>query len=371
MTKNIVIFSDGTGQGASMPKAEASNVWQLYDATRNVDRQRQVAFYDPGLGAPDKEDRSAWGYVHNLVSRATGLGISRNIKHCYDALIRWYEPEDRIFLFGFSRGAYTVRSLGGVLSLCGIPRQGASGVDVRTNKKARDAVVKEAIEDVYKHYGNDEKTQKERVRLGVEFAQRHNSVMAHPYFIGVWDTVRALGLPGSSGLMFWRHRFHSAELDPRVPYARQALSIDENRKVFQPELWAEKPEDTSTERIKQVWFAGVHADVGGGYAEYELSDLALDWMVKEACALKDPLIVDLQKLELKPAFDGPQHDERAGWGWLWVEGTREGFTPANLNADSVDKRFRLKEVLCRSRRAPYRPRALRTNPAYGSFYRKD
>src|SRR5438552_215116 len=139
MAKNVLVFSDGTGQGASMPKADSSNVWQLYAATRDVDYERQVAFYDPGLGAPDKKDQSAGGYIHNLLSKATGLGISRNIKHCYDALIRSYEPEDRIFLFGFSRGAYTVRSLGGVLSLCGVPQRGPSGADVRTDKKEREA----------------------------------------------------------------------------------------------------------------------------------------------------------------------------------------------------------------------------------------
>jgi uncharacterized protein (DUF2235 family) len=368
VAKNVLIFSDGTGQGASMPKEESSNVWQLYEATRNVDAPRQVAFYDPGLGAPDKEHQSPWAYIHNLASRATGLGISRNIKHCYEALIRLYEaPDDRIFLFGFSRGAYTVRSLGGVLSLCGIPRRGRSGTDVRSDAKARSAIVEEAVETVYKHYGNDDKTKKERERLGQEFAARYDSVMATPYFIGVWETVRALGVPGSSGLLFWRHRFHNASLNPKVRCARQALSIDENRQVFKPELWDETDEDRSTGRIKQLWFAGVHADVGGGYREYGLSDLALDWMVREAIACEYPLLVDAPKLELKPAYDGEQHDERTGWGWLWSEGTREALAPADFYQD-VEKRFRLTDVLCLTRRTPYRPRALQETTVFKRFY---
>src|SRR5262249_39503087 len=120
MAKNIVLLSDGTGQGASMPKAERTNVWKLWDATKKADPANQVTFYDEGLGAEHK--REWWRWAYDLASRATGLGISQNIKDCYTALIEYYEPSDRVFLFGFSRGAFTVRSLGGVLSLCGIPQ---------------------------------------------------------------------------------------------------------------------------------------------------------------------------------------------------------------------------------------------------------
>jgi uncharacterized protein (DUF2235 family) len=115
MAKNIVLLSDGTGQGASMPKAERTNVWKLWDATKKADPAHQVTFYDEGLGAEHK--REWWRWAYDLASRATGLGISQNIKDCYTALIEYYEPSDRVFLFGFSRGAFTVRSLGGVLSL--------------------------------------------------------------------------------------------------------------------------------------------------------------------------------------------------------------------------------------------------------------
>jgi uncharacterized protein (DUF2235 family) len=120
MAKNILIFSDGTGQGASMPKEERSNVWRLWNATKDAaPKDQQITFYDEGLGAEHKQEWWRWGY--DLLSKATGLGVSQNIKDCYVALIEFYEPGDRVFLIGFSRGAYTVRSLGGVLSLCGIP----------------------------------------------------------------------------------------------------------------------------------------------------------------------------------------------------------------------------------------------------------
>ncbi len=100
-----------------------------------------------------------------------------------------------------------------------------------------------------------------------------------------------------SSLVFWRHDFLDATLNARVPYARQALSIDENRQIFVPELWddsEESPEAKASGRIKQVWFPGVHEDVGGGFPETELSDLALEWMIKEATAVEHPLIAALQ-----------------------------------------------------------------------------
>ncbi|MCK1636875.1 DUF2235 domain-containing protein [Bradyrhizobium sp. 157] len=127
-------------------------------------------------------------------------------------------------------------------------------------------------------------------------------------------------------MLLWRHAFHNASLNPYVPYGRQALSIDENREIFAPEIWdesEESPEAKGRGRIKQVWFPGVHSDVGGGYRETGLSDLALEWMIKEAMAVEHPLIVDMSKLKLKPSYEDIQHDERTGWGRAWTEGTRD------------------------------------------------
>jgi uncharacterized protein (DUF2235 family) len=380
MAKNIVILSDGTGQGASMPKAERTNVWKLWHATEKAAPAQQITFYDEGLGAEHK--REWWRWAYDLASRATGLGISQNVKDCYTALIEYYEPGDYVFLFGFSRGAYTVRSLGGVLSLCGIPQHDAAGQSVRDkrNKKGRLAVVEEAVEKVYKHYGTDEK-KKERIALGAKYRAAYDSYSiegvnpAFPYFIGVWDTVRALGIPGSSGLVLWRHAFHDAALNPHVPYARQALSIDENREIFAPELWdesEESPEAKARGRIKQVWFPGVHSDIGGGYPETELSDLALEWMIKEATTIEHPLIVDLTKLILKPSFEGIQHDERTGWGHAWTEGTREGVRngegPDTLYEKFVHNRFGLAKARGVTGDRPYRPKALSKHRDYAGRY---
>jgi len=368
MPKNVVIFSDGTGQGSSMPTDELTNVCKLWNATKDVDRARQITSYDAGLGAPDP-DWWRWGY--NLVSQASGLGISRNIKDCYRALVEFYDSGDYIFLFGFSRGAYTVRSVGGILSLCGIPTRDAKGRHPRADPAAREALVEEAVEKVYKHYGNDEKTKAERLELGAKYRAAYASDPAVPYFIGVWDTVRALGIPGSSGLVVWRHAFHDASLNPKVRYARQALSIDEDRKTFAPEIWDESketPDDKARGRIKQVWFPGVHSDVGGGYPETGLSDLALDWMVKEAIAIEQPLLVDMTKLNLRPSFKGMQHSERTTWGRLWIEGTREEWAPDILKEKDIGNRFAEPAVPCADGERPYRPKALAKHKAYLTYY---
>jgi uncharacterized protein (DUF2235 family) len=374
MAKNILIFSDGTGQGASMP-SKRTNVLKLYEATKDAaDAANQTTFYDPGLGAADDKDDGWWRWGHDLLSKATGLGISQNISDCYGALIDLYQPDDRIYLFGFSRGAYTARSVGGVLSLCGIPTQDSRGRSLQgeANKKVRDALVAEAVESVYKHYGNDRK-KAERVRLGAEYRRRYNGNLAGtedppvPYFIGVFDTVRALGMPGSSGLVGWRHAFHDATLNSRVPYARHAISIDENRDVFKPELWEETEADRTSGRIKQVWFPGVHSDIGGGYAECELADLTLAWMIDEATSIPQPIIVDRTKLSLNPSCKGMQHDERTGWGQAWTEGTREQFKATNLWEAHVGDRFKEDNVPMMGRRAPYRPRALSGNPTYNNY----
>jgi uncharacterized protein (DUF2235 family) len=380
MAKNILIFSDGTGQGAGMPAAERSNVWKLWTATEKAAPGQQIAFYDEGLGAEHKKEWWRWAY--DLASKATGLGISQNIKDCYVALIELYEPGDRVFLFGFSRGAYTVRSLGGVLSLCGIPQQ-KDGKSARGDKAVRTALAEEAVSKVYQHYGNDEKTRQERIALGQKFRADYSSHAIDtsnppfPYFIGVWDTVRALGVPGSSGVSFvFSHAFHDATLNPNVPYARQALSIDENREIFAPEIWDESKETAEARargRIKQTWFPGVHSDVGGGYAETGLSDLALAWMIEEATAIPNPVIVDSAKLALAPSFEGLQHDQRTGLGQAWKQGTREGVLdgkgPDILYEKHVGDRFRLDKARCITGDAPYRPKALTKHTDYEPFYK--
>jgi uncharacterized protein (DUF2235 family) len=366
MPKNLCIFSDGTGQGGSAKNVSNTNVYRLFTACcANPDSQ--VCFYDAGLGAR-KDGAQGWiRWFNDTVSQATGLGISQNIKDCYSAILEHYDPSDRIFLFGFSRGAYTVRSLGGVLKLCGVPQAGEGGISPKVSRTVRSALVEEAIEKVYKVYGADEARQR-RLALGSAYRAKYRSTQASPYFIGVWDTVRALGLPGTSTLIAWRHAFHDASLDQAVRYARQALSIDENRQVFEPVIWEVTPEDLNTGRIKQVWFAGVHSDVGGGYGDdRRLGDLSLQWMIEEATDIPDPLVIDRGKIV--PALEGHalglQHDETHRTVNLWRIGTRDVFHAdpfiqyATIADPSVFERLRAGRVHSVRGEGQYRPEALR------------
>ncbi|MBW8319099.1 MAG: DUF2235 domain-containing protein, partial [Rhizobium sp.] len=160
MGKNIVIFSDGTGQRSGLFLDEnRSNIYKLYRATRcgpdtEVDPAEQLTFYDPGIGtSPISENFFLRLYrrVYNVVSQATGLGLTGNVIDCYAAIIRMWEPGDRIFLFGFSRGAYTVRCLGGVLAFCGVPTQMPDGGPVLRDQKTSKTIAREAVMNVYQH----------------------------------------------------------------------------------------------------------------------------------------------------------------------------------------------------------------------------
>lgn len=224
--RNILIFSDGTGQASGLLFDESrSNVYKLFRATRcgpdsSIDPSRQLAFYDAGLGSKLNGNRIKIGWfrrIYNIVSSATGLGITRNIMDCYAALTMLWRPGDRIFLFGFSRGAYTVRCLGGVLGLCGIPTRAASGQLPLRNPATIEKIAAEGLRRVYRHgSGAGEETdassekqkrmrerkdrlQAQRKALGAQFREKYASAglagsNAIPHFIGVWDTVAAVGI---------------------------------------------------------------------------------------------------------------------------------------------------------------------------------
>lgn len=373
MARNICIFSDGTGQAGGDNPINWTNVYRLYKSTRAIDPVRQICFYDPGLGAhPDGEEPGLVRRALNILSQATGYGITTNIVDCYTALLLSYEPGDQIFLFGFSRGAYTVRSLGGAIGLCGVPPglpklarwselQRSLAHDVRT-------IAEEAVTRVYQ-----ERDETKRHEAAAAFRRRYGSGELPPTFVGVWDTVRALGVKGLNSFTLGRHSFNNNRLHKGVPHGRQALAIDENRKTFAPELWEEDEENP--DRIKQVWFAGVHTDVGGGYGlKMGLSDITLDWMLKEATAIPQPLIVDpALPASLLPDALGQQHDQlRSGW-IPFTPGTREGFVPLRPSRGgrpifgTVPPRFEAKEVQILDERRPYRPQALRDHPDFSSF----
>lgn len=211
LRRNILIFSDGTGQaGGLFPDEDRSNIYKLYRATRcgpdtEIKAAQQIAFYDPGLGSQTDGDRIKfkWGRaVYNALSQATGLGITQNIIDCYSAILKLYRPGDRIFLFGFSRGAYTARCLGGVLANCGVPTKNKDGTPLLRNSENVTAIARAAVKGVYQYKGSIEGNpfSEERAEVAKQFRETYGSAdgtksNAVPYFIGVFDTVATVGAP--------------------------------------------------------------------------------------------------------------------------------------------------------------------------------
>lgn len=299
MAKNIVVFCDGTGNDRTRDDFD-TNVAMLYERalhSKQGEPTRQVTYYDAGVGTE----------MGDLIGKATGNGISQNIQQAYDFIVRYYDPGDHIFVFGFSRGAYTVRSLAGMIGLVGVPRarQTIDGrsVDLHDEKeKARGRLVAEAYA-IYKITDADERKDKARKFRETYGPPEHaDDEKRAVHFIGVWDTVRSLGIPvgyRDVELTIWPHRFHDHELSEHVRYAYHALSIDDDRIAFHPTLWNEptkaqklaKPGEQPKQKFEQVWFAGVHSDVGGGYKERGLADITLRWMMERALAAEPPLLL--------------------------------------------------------------------------------
>ncbi len=281
--KRIAIFADGTWN--SPERGDATNVLQMARAVCPVsDGIEQVAFYDWGVGTDRK----------TIAGGITGAGIDKNIMDCYRFLVHNYNPNDELYLFGFSRGAYTARSLAGFIRNCGLlKREHAS-----------------RIPSAYRLYRMRSAASSPDEDRAVNFRQDFAVANITPIeFVGVWDTVGALGVP----VPFWgtlgerEFLFHDTEPSKIVKHARHAVAIDENREDFSPTLWSPKPGLD----LQQVWFAGVHSDIGGGYDEVGLSHCASQWMLKEASNVGlefEAHFVD----NLKPDPTDKQHNERKG-----------------------------------------------------------
>ncbi len=297
MSKNIVVLSDGTAQEGG--EGHDTNVYKLFKMLENR-TPRQIVFYDRGLGTD-------W---RKITGNAAGSGISRNIRECYRFIFEHFEAGDRLLLFGFSRGAATVTSLSHFIHCFGIL------------PKSRPELIKRA----WRIYRRED-------WLGAaDFAARHHTMWTAVRFLGVWDTVSALGVPFPAidvvldRLPFFRHRFHRFDLSEVVEHGRHALAIDDHRKTFHPELWPElvRRGAAGPKTMKQVWFAGSHSDVGGGYAEPQLSDVALEWMLREAAGLEPGLRLHPDHVvRLDPSARGKLHDPSArGLGRLYRRQTR-------------------------------------------------
>lgn len=281
--KRIAIFADGTWN--SPEQGDPTNVLQMAQAVKpNHDGIEQIAFYDWGVGTDRKQ----------FAGGISGAGIDKNILDCYRFIIHNYNRGDQLYFYGFSRGAYTVRSLAGLIRNSGLLKREFA----------------DKVAAAYTLYRKRSKASGPNQQEAIKFRKNYAVADITPIeFVGVWDTVGSLGIP----VPFWGtlgkgdFLFHDTEPSKIVQHVRHAVSIDEDREDFQPTLWSEKPGLD----LKQVWFSGVHSDVGGGYRERGLSDCAAVWMIKESdrCGLTfEPHLVKA----LSPNPADKQHNERTG-----------------------------------------------------------
>jgi uncharacterized protein (DUF2235 family) len=322
--KNIVLCCDGTANQFSLDR---TNVVKLHYALQ-LDEPGQIAFYHPGLGT--MEAPSALTPVARMLTRvlgmALGYGLANDIRDAYTFLMNNYEDGDKVYLFGFSRGAYTARCVCSLLAMYGLIRPGN---DPLVPYAVRMMMAINKGREKLKESGdrNDEYRQAvdRYFQLAKDFKTMMSRAECRPYFVGVWDTVSSVGWISNPLKLPY-----TAD-NPAIQIGRHAISIDEKRAFFRTNRWIPSPDlpEHGPKDEKQVWFAGVHSDVGGGYREGEsgLAKIPLEWMLQEAKMaglLVDPgreaevLGRSLGSRYVAPDPDGVMHESLKG-AWKLAE----------------------------------------------------
>jgi uncharacterized protein (DUF2235 family) len=308
--KNIIVLSDGTGNSAA--KFNKTNVWRTYEALDLSNSAKQIAYFDDGVGNSSFKPLA-------LLGGALGIGLSRNVRELYAFLCRNYEDGDsdsergdRIYGFGFSRGAFTIRILAGLVCKYGLLRRSAFKDDRELRKKTKllfRAYRKQASGDgITPLLALAVRALRDSVpgqSFPANFHTAENFHLEVPIeFLGLWDTVDAYGLPIDEltkgwDRWVWPLSMRNRDLSSKVKKAAHALSLDDERNSFHPLLWNESGSSPGTATIKpmrlhanakyiadeplsQVWFAGMHADVGGGYPDDFLSYVPLNWVLTQS-----------------------------------------------------------------------------------------
>jgi uncharacterized protein (DUF2235 family) len=318
--KTIVLFSDGTGNSSA--KLFKTNVWRMYEAVdlgpAAPDRRPQIAYYDDGVGTSAFKPLAVLG-------GAFGYGLKRNVLDIYKYACRNYEPGDQIYAFGFSRGAFTIRLVVALIAAEGlVPSKGEAELDRQASY-------------AYRHFRQNWLPRRlqwpTKLRRAVRNAfsgfEKNYKPKTHEHpcikFVGVWDTVSAYGGPIAEvtrAIDNWIFPLSMPdyELNPKVECARHALALDDERDAFHPLLWDELHEEALGKkvperagRMQQVWFTGMHSDVGGGYPDESLSYVSLLWMMEEAekAGLRT-LDVIKDRFYALASSAGPIHDSRKG-----------------------------------------------------------
>lgn len=304
-----VIILDGTL--SSLQPGYETHAGTTYHLCREMGAQVSV-YYEAGVQWP------TWGSTLDVL---LGRGINRQIRRAYGFLASRYQPGDQVFLFGYSRGAYAVRSLAGVIDMVGLLR--------------REHATTRNIRTAYRHY---------RTHPGGRHATDFSRAFCHDFVpikvVGVWDTVKALGLrlPLLWRLAETRHSFHNHALGPSICNGFHALALNETRRVFRPVMWDCPPDWPG--HLEQVWFRGSHADIGGQLGGYEaarpLANLSLVWMLTQAEAKGLPLPKGWPARFFTDPL-APSIGTWRGWGkiFLWRRRRRVGQDPSERLHESV------------------------------------
>jgi uncharacterized protein (DUF2235 family) len=280
--KRLAIFLDGTWND----EGSRTNVDSVFKAVAQRDLQgnAQLAYYDAGVGT---------GRFDKIRGGALGEGLSQNVQEAYGWLLKNYADDDKVYIFGFSRGAYTARSLGGLIAACGLAKSGAPfNIEYLYERYQRR---KDSADPIYV-LAHIRDVSKKRALTQEELTLLDHSRRIPIHMMGVWDTVGALGVPWTGMPIIGRDKyyFHNPNLSKIYENAFQALAVDEHRKAYKPTLWTlfkpenadgsvpTRPEMPDIRTVEQRWFIGAHADVGGGYPNDPLALPPRAWLQSKA-----------------------------------------------------------------------------------------
>ena len=332
--KRLIVCCDGTWN--KLDSECPTNVVRLAQAVKRTasDGVPQIVFYDEGIGVDSNK----------IVGGVTGLGIDKNIQDAYRFLSFNYDQGDEIYLFGFSRGAYTVRSLAGMIYCSGL-------LSRRYITKASEAY------ELYRNRGikpNHEEAKSFRENYG-----KGNGERVPITLLGCFDTVGALGIPlvpafrKFEGQLKARYKFHDTTLNKDVENAVHAVAIDEIREVFDVTLMTKNP-DAPNQKLRQVWFPGEHGCIGGGTTAYRgLSDTVLKWMLDQISDLQLKLEFEPDAIEdIKPDYKIPFQNKPGFYKLAGIKWRQVGDTLEDLHESAI-KRFESADI-------PYSPENLKS-----------
>ena len=312
----------------------ATNVFGLFNGISIS--SDQIAFYDTGVGSDGTP-------LEQLNGGAFGEGIFQKIRDGYTKIAHAYDQDDDIYIFGFSRGAYTARSLAGIIAVCGLPTG------------SFDAAL---VNDAFQAYRNKD----QRAAFQAKYPSIYNAKIK---MVGVWDTVGSLGIPAIFGGVEADYAFLDTNLHPDVLNAHQALAIDEHRQEFPPTLWTPPNPAVPGQTLEQVWFSGVHCDVGGGNSDMGLANITLSWMINHAknlgLQLKDGFLGEYLSVDSLNALDAIDES----WSPKWLFPKRRTVPDVAKIANSVAIRLEYDTT--------YRPPNLKLNAdgdALDNLYQK-